>query len=128
MESRFITASVPHPGPFFLDNILDSRRGSSALYSLVKSAAEQSAAVWRDLDQAWNIFIGFFKNSTRLTREILHKNRGSPVIVVHGQIDIAYPIELAHLVVEALVEAEVPTEFVDVPKATHYACVTAPNE
>lgn len=94
----------------------------------MKSSVAQGAVIWSDLDECWNICIGFFANSTRFTREQLCKNRGSPVLVVHGQIDIAYPIELAQGVVNALVDAGVQTEFVDVPKATHYACVTAPNE
>lgn len=94
----------------------------------MKYSVAQGAVNWSDLDECWNIFIGFFANSTRITREQLCKNRGSPVLLVHGQIDIAYPIELAQGVVNALVDAGVQTEFVDVPKATHYACVTAPNE
>lgn len=54
--------------------------------------------------------------------------KGTPCKVVHGQSDVAYPLELSKKVVDALKQSGVDAELEQIPGATHYACVTAPEQ
>lgn len=54
--------------------------------------------------------------------------KGTPIKIIHGQNDIAYPLELSERVVDLLTKEGVEAELMQIPGATHYACITAGNE
>lgn len=80
------------------------------------------------LDQAYNVAVGFFKNLPPWEvwdRDIF---RDVPCLLIRGDQDIAYPVELSEGFMDMLRKTGAKAEYVEVPGATHFACVTAPEK
>lgn len=102
-------------------------------YRLWKTAIPPAVVQWGTsasgkFDEYYNTNISFFANSKSLTVEQITKMANTPTKVIHGQNDVAYPLELSQRVVEILKKGGVDAELVEIPGATHYACVTASEE
>lgn len=79
-------------------------------------------------DAYWNTCVSFFANSVAFTPEQTVKMKDTPIKVIHGHNDIAYPLEVSERAVEFLRKAGVKADLVQIPGATHYACITAGME
>lgn len=97
---------------------------------LWKTAIPPAIVQWGPgkFDAYWNTCISFFANSKAFTPEQIARMKGTPTKIIHGENDIAYPLELSELVVDLLTKEGVEAELVQIPGATHYACITAANE
>ncbi|THH05824.1 hypothetical protein EW146_g9797 [Bondarzewia mesenterica] len=108
-------------------------RGSSShppsLNSLVATAAPQAIHQWgRDaLEELHTVVIDFFAKRKQFPPETLARIR-CPVLLVHCGNDIAYPVEQAEEVQEALREAGVEVVLKSVPDACQYCTVSHPKE
>lgn len=97
---------------------------------LCKSAISSAIAQWGPgkFDAYWNTCISYFANSKHFTPEQIAKIKTTPSKIIHGQNDVAYPLELSQRVFNVLRKGGVDAELVQIPGATHYVCVTASEE
>ncbi|KIY53081.1 alpha/beta-hydrolase [Fistulina hepatica ATCC 64428] len=79
-----------------------------------------------NLEEFRAVTVGFFKDS-RVTMNDLSNVR-CPVLLIHGDDDIAYPLETAQELHQAMIDSGIDAQLRRVKDATHFAITTQPKE
>lgn len=96
---------------------------------IVSSAVPQATGHWRrdNLDEAYDILVGFFTKREPHCRENLMKVK-CPILLVHSGADIAYPLEYLEELHASLKDANVDARITHIPNSPHFSCVTHPKQ